>query len=94
MAWMMMWAMIKDGFSQSFLKDTTLEFSSGLLGNLLVQDEIANLFASNEVPQLLQHFLSLGSERSQWVNGASSPAPGLVAEALNLGRFVGGEAQQ
>ena len=86
--------MVTDGLLQSFLKDTVLEICAGLFGNLLVQNEIADLLAGNEMPQLLQHLLSLGSQCGQGIDGSASPAPGAVAEALNFGGFVGGKAEQ
>ena len=86
--------MVKDGLLQSFLKDAVLEICAGLFGNLLVQNEIADLLAGNEMPQLLQHLLSLGGQCGQRIDGSASPAPGAVAEALNFGGFVGGEAEQ
>lgn len=59
-----------------------------------MDDEISDLFARDEVPELLEDFLSLGGESGEGVECLLSLAPRAVVEGLYLGRFVGGKAEE
>lgn len=59
-----------------------------------MQDEIPDLFACDEVPQLLQDFLSLSGEGGEWVECLLSLAPGAIVEGLHFGGFMSGEAEE